>query len=96
MTTVLLAGVAAAAVWLSVPAGPRRLGSGPTGRPVYTTPDERGPRRWLWSALAGLGAWAFVSGAVGLPVGVVAAGVVWVVLGRSETPAQRGRRVRVR
>ncbi|HYJ71353.1 MAG TPA: type II secretion system F family protein [Actinomycetota bacterium] len=96
MTTVLLAGVAAVAVWLSVPAGPRRPGSGPPGRPVSTTPDERGPRRWLWSALAGLGAWAFVSGAVGLPVGVVAAGVVWVVLGRAETPAQRARRVRVR
>ena len=96
MTTVLLAGVAGAVVWLAMPASPPRLGSGPPGRSVSTAPDERGPRRWLWSALAGLGAWAFVSGAAGLAVGVVAAGVVWVVLGRAETPAQRARRVRVR
>ena len=96
MTTFLLAGAAAAAVWLSVPAGPPRLGAGPPGRSVSTTADERGYRRWLWSALAGLGAWAFVSGTAGLAVGVVAAGVVWVVLGRAETPAQRARRVRVR
>ena len=96
MTTVLLAGAAAVAVWLSVPADPPRLGSGPPGRSVSTTADERGHRRWLWSALAGLGAWAFVSGTAGLAVGVVAAGVVWVVIGRAETPAQRARRVRVR
>ena len=96
MTTVLLAGIAGAVVWLAMPAGPPRLGSGPPGRSVSTAPDQRGPRRWLWSALAGLGAWAFVSGTAGLAVGVVAAGVVWVVLGRAETPAQRARRVRVR
>ncbi len=96
MTTALLAGAAAVAVWLSVPAGPPRLGSGPPGRSVSTTADDRGHRRWLWSALAGLGAWAFASGTVGLAVGVVAAGVVWVVLGRAETPAQRARRVGVR
>jgi hypothetical protein len=96
MTTVLLAGVAAAVVWLATPPGPPRLGSGPPGRSLSTAPDERGPRRWLWSALAGLGAWAFLSGAAGLAAGVVAAGVVWVVLGRAETPAQRARRVRVR
>jgi Flp pilus assembly protein TadB len=96
MTTALLAGLAAAVVWLAIPAGLPRLGSGPPGRSVSTTADERGPRRWLWSALAGFGAWAFVSGAAGPAVGVVAAGVVWLVLGRAETPAQRARRVRVR
>ena len=96
MTTVLLAGIAGAVVWLAMPAGPRRLGSGPPGRPVSTTADERDRRRWVWSALAGLGAWAFVSGLAGLAIGIVAAGVVWVVLGRAETPAQRARRVRVR
>ena len=96
MTTVLLAGVAAVVVWLTLPAGPPRLGSGPPGRSVPTAVDERGPRRWLWSALAGLGSWAFVSGAAGPAVGLAAAGVVWVVLGRAETPAQRARRVRVR
>ncbi len=96
MTTVLLASLAGAVVWLATPAGPPRLGSGPPGRSVSTAPDERGRRRWPWAALAGLGAWAFVSGAVGLAVGVVAAGVVWVVLGRAETAAQRARRVGVR
>ena len=96
MTTALLAGLAAAVVWLVIPAGLPRLGSGPPGRSVSATADERGPRRWLWSALAGFGAWAFVSGAAGPAVGVVAAGVVWLVLGRAETPAQRARRVRVR
>ena len=83
MTTGLLAGVIAAVVWLAMPAGPRRLGSGQPGRSVSTTADERGPRRWLWSALAGFGAWAFVSGAASPAVGVVAAGVVWLVLGRA-------------
>jgi Flp pilus assembly protein TadB len=96
MTTALLAGVAGAVVWLAMPASSPRLGSGPPELSVSTAPRERGPRRWLWSVLAGLGAWAFVSGAAGLVVGVVAAGVVWVVLGRAETPAQRARRVRVR
>jgi Flp pilus assembly protein TadB len=95
MTTVLAA-VAAAAVWLAMPAGPPRLASEAPGRQASTSPDERGPRRWLWSALAGLGAWAFVSGRAGLAAGAVAGVVVWVVLGRAETPAQRARRVRVR
>jgi Flp pilus assembly protein TadB len=54
------------------------------------------PRRWLWSGLAGVGAWAFVSGAAGLVAGAVAAVVVWVVLGRAETPDQRRRRERLR
>ena len=97
MTTVLLAGVAGRGR-LAGDAGrpsPARVGAAGTLR-CPPPADERGPRRWLWSALAGLGAWAFVSGAAGLAVGVVAAGVVWVVLGRAETPAQRARRVRVR
>jgi Flp pilus assembly protein TadB len=95
MTTVL-AGVAAVVVWLAMPAGPPRLAAEASARPVSTSPDDRGPRRWLWAALAGLGAWAFVSGPAGLAVGVVAGVVVWVVLGRAETPAQRARRLRVR
>jgi Flp pilus assembly protein TadB len=96
MTTFLLAGFAATVAWLAMPTGHPRLRSEPSGRPVSTSPDERGPRRWLWSVLAGLGAWAFVSGPAGPAAGVVAAGVVWVVLGRAETPAHRARRVRVR
>ncbi len=46
--------------------------------------------------MAGLGGWAFVSGTAGLVVGALGAGVVWFVLGRAETPAQRARRARVR
>ena len=43
-----------------------------------------------------MGGWAFVSGTPGVFVGVLAATVVWVVLARAETPAQRDRRTRLR
>jgi Flp pilus assembly protein TadB len=46
--------------------------------------------------MAGLGGWAFVSGVPGLVAGAVAGSVVWVVLSRAETPAQRARRLRLR
>ena len=97
MTPVLLvAGLAGAAAWLAVPPAVRR----PT-RPLPPAPavdghDDERPRRWLWSGLAGLGAWGFVSGWPGLAVGLVVGAVVWVVLGRAETPAQRRRRERLR
>lgn len=100
MSTLLLTGAAAAAAWLAVPAGVRR--SGREGVPSPTTgsrasaDDEHPRRRWLWAALAGVGSWAFVSGPAGPVAGVVGAVVVWVVLGRAETPAQRRRRERVR
>ena len=45
--------------------------------------------RFLWAALAGLGAALFVSGRAGLPAGLVAAVVTWVVLGRTEPPDVR-------
>ena len=98
MTTVLLvAGLAGAAAWLAAPPGAARLRTRPPPTATLATePDEERPRRWLWSGLAGLGAWGFVSGWPGLAVGLVAGGVVWVVLGRAETPAQRRRRERLR
>ena len=96
MSSWWLAGAAAAAMWFAVPAGPR----GPVAEPSTPAPrsaaGERGPRRWLWAVLAGLGGWAFVSGVPGLVAGVVAGTVVWVVLGRAETPAQRHRHARLR
>ena len=96
MSTLFLAGTAAAVAWLAMPAGPGRIRFDAPGRSVPASPAERRPRRWLWSCLAGLGGWAFVSGTVGLVVGALGAGVVWFVLGRAETPAQRARRARVR
>jgi Flp pilus assembly protein TadB len=94
---VLVAGLAGLAVWLSVPPGVRRHPVlPPPVAPVTTGVDDGRPRRWLWSGLAGLGAWGFVAGWPGLVVGVVASVVVWVVLGRSETPGQRRRRERIR
>jgi Flp pilus assembly protein TadB len=43
-----------------------------------------------------MGGWAFVGGLFGVGAGAVAAVTVWVVLGRSEPPAARRRRLRVR
>jgi Flp pilus assembly protein TadB len=48
--------------------------------------------RWLWSALAGVAAAAFVSGSWGLPVGVLATVGAWVWLARSEPRSVRRRR----
>lgn len=50
----------------------------------------------LLSVLAGAGAAVFVDGPAGLVAAVVAAGVVWVVAGRSESPAVRRERAEVR
>jgi Flp pilus assembly protein TadB len=93
----LVAGLAGAAAWLAVPPAVRRHPTRPPPTaPIAPGPDEERPRRWLWSGLAGLGAWGFVSGWPGLGTGMVAGLVVWVVLGRAETPAQRRRRERLR
>jgi Flp pilus assembly protein TadB len=94
LTTAVLA---AAALWFAVPPGAlRRTASPGVSTPTTSGADDAPPRRWLWSALAGLGAGGFVSGWPGLAAGVLAACAVWVVLGRSETPARRRRRERIR
>ncbi|MBF4762386.1 type II secretion system F family protein [Nocardioides islandensis] len=95
MSPVVVAGLAAASVWLAVPPPVRRHPASPLAPAAVAASEER-PRRWLWSGLAGVGAWAFVSGRPGLVAGVVAAVSVWVVLGRAETPGQRRRRERLR
>ena len=90
--------LAAAAGWLALP--PAALRPTPARAPdavVPTAPrDDSARRRWLWATLAGLGAWAFVSGVPGLAVGLVASTLCWVVLSRAETPAQRRRRTATR
>ena len=96
MTPAVLAGLAAAAAWLAAPPGVRRPAAVARPSPAPPGADDARPRRLLWSALAALGAWGFVSGWVGLVAGVVAGSAVWVVLGRAETPAQRRRRESVR
>ncbi|WP_028643535.1 type II secretion system F family protein [Nocardioides sp. URHA0020] len=66
--------------------------------PTTAAPDaDAGPgwlhrHRMVWSGLAGLAALLFVSGPMGLPVGVVGAVVAWVVIGRAEPAAVRARR----
>lgn len=48
--------------------------------------------RPLFAALAFAGAWAFVTGVVGLVAGLMAATLSWRVLGRAESPGARRRR----
>lgn len=51
--------------------------------------------RWAWSALAGLAALSFFSGAAGLALGGVAAVTTWVMATRAEPPAVRRRREQI-
>ncbi len=48
--------------------------------------------RWLWAALAGVGAAAFVSGPWGPAVGLVASAVTWWWIGRTEPSSARRQR----
>nr|WP_246416237.1 type II secretion system F family protein [Nocardioides luti] len=52
--------------------------------------------RLLWCGCAGLGAALFVGGGAAPAVGLVAAVLTWVVIGRAEPPAVRRRREQVR
>ena len=95
--TFVLAALAAAATWLAFPVDVRRSESPlPCAAALRDREGARWPRRWLWAALAGIGGWAFVSGPAGPVAGALAAIVVWVVLERAETPAERRRRARLR
>jgi Flp pilus assembly protein TadB len=91
---ILVAAVlAAVAVAVALPI-PVRRPPGPPG-PVPSPGDERDRLhrwRWLWSVLAGVGGATFVSGTWALPAGVVAAGVAWWWIGRSEPASVRRRR----
>ncbi len=103
MTEVLVGGLAALAWWLAIPPVTRVRSS--DGRPETVrgpgSPGSRGQSegirgRWALSALGGLGAWAFLTGPLGLVAGPVTAVGLWVWLGRLESPASRLRRLRLR
>jgi Flp pilus assembly protein TadB len=88
MSSLLAALLAGAAVqWLV----PGNLRAPPSGAAVLPVVDDSSDARLrlLWSATAGAGLALFVSGRAGLPVGLVAAGVTWVWLGRVEPTAVR-------
>lgn len=95
--TWLSAAAVALATALLVPARPRWATS-----PPPTTPRSHDDGGWmlrhrrLLSLLAGLGAWLFLGGAPGLVAGPVVTVVVWVVVGRGESPAVRRDRDAVR
>jgi Flp pilus assembly protein TadB len=93
MSTVVAASLAAAlAALLALPPRPRPpRGPASQRRP----PDDRAillRARPVLAALAFVGAWIFVGGAIGVLAGVVTAGIAWRVLGRAESPALRRRR----
>ncbi len=88
---------AAGAAALAMPSRPRLWAPAPA---VSLAPaDGRGwmlRHRWAWSGLGGAGAAVFVGGGPGAAVGLVAAVVLWVVIGRSEPPELRRDREAVR
>jgi len=87
---------AAAATGLWGPGRPRvPRGAEP---PAMARPPEGWLRRWrlLWSLLAGCGVAFFVPAPAALPVGLASATGAWVAIGRSEPPAARRDRERVR
>lgn len=88
--TVLAALLAAAAAALLVSPRPRL----PSGRPVLASSRPVRPGRWrpALCLLAGLGAWTFLGGPVGMAAAPVAATAAWVVLARSEPSAVRRER----
>jgi Flp pilus assembly protein TadB len=90
MTAWVAAECAALAVVLAVRPGTRwRTRS---AAPADTASSDAGwmrRGRLLWSLLAGAGAATFVSGAWGLPVGLVCAVAIWRWIGRAEPPSVR-------
>ena len=91
MTAWLAALLAAVAAFGAVPPAIRvvepRAGSAPVGDPGWVL-------RWRgwWSVLTGAAVASFVSGTAGLVAGGLAAGVAWVLIGRTEPADVRRRR----
>lgn len=87
----VLVGLGVLLVW------PRSASTRPRERP----PAARAQRallltlRPVLTPLGFMAGWAFFGGIVGVVLGLVGAGVVWVVLGRTEDPAARRRRERL-
>lgn len=105
LPAVLAAAAAAGAAYLAF--GAPAVWSVPAPRPSATAaPAARGPAtgeqailvrlRPGLAVLVALGGWAVLGGATGMLAGAVAAVVAWIVLGRSEPPAARRRRERLR
>lgn len=88
--TVLAALLAALAAVLLVPPRPRLQ----TARPTLDEPASTRSGRWrpVLCLLAGLGAWAFLGGPIGVAAAPVAAAAAWVALVRSEPGAVRRER----
>jgi len=85
---------------LVLPARPRPDGTPPPSPPSPVRAHDDGGwmlrHRWLLALLAGLGAWLFFAGGAGLIGGPVVTVVVWVMVGRSESPVVRRERDAVR
>ena len=93
--TLLLAGLVGLAALLVLPVGPS-LGRD-SSAPVASRP-ERAPLlrlRPLLALVGFAGGWSMVEGPVGMACGLLAAVVVWVVLGRAQDPTVVRRRERL-
>lgn len=92
--------------WLPVLCAALAAALGVPRRPALRTPPPaaRDPvragwlhdHRMLWSALTGVGAYAFVGGRAGPVAAVVAGAAAWVAIGRAEPAEVRRRREAVR
>lgn len=90
---------AGAVALLVPPAGPVARPEPPAPATPSTAGDSEGllrRGRWLWAALAGAGAAAFVGGALALPAGLATGAAVGFVAGRIEPGVVRARREEVR
>ncbi len=86
--------LAASATTLLLPGRPR-WDAPPVPAPTGVRADDGGwmaRHRGVLALLAGLGAWLFVAGAAGVVAGLVVTVVVWIVVGRAESPAARRER----
>ena len=98
---VVIALLVLAAVLLTIPGpvGRGRLGPAPRPSTSVAAPDAEGwlrRWRWMWAALAGVGAAVLLGGPMALPCGVVVAAVVAAIAARSEPRAVRLQREEVR
>jgi Flp pilus assembly protein TadB len=86
---------AAGAAALALPVRPVLRARAPTA-PSSSTVGWLHRHRLLWSGLAGLGAFLFLSGPVAPAAGVAAAVGAWIAVGRAEPADVRRRRAEVR
>jgi Flp pilus assembly protein TadB len=89
-TEVAVAACLGLAVALALPA-PKRILPRPASRAPTRSTDAGWMRRWrpLWSLLAGLAAATFLAPPLAGPAAVAVATAVWVLIDRTESPAER-------